>query len=419
MVKVLQVTTHNLTVKKLLLPLIDRLTAEGYQVVSVCCPGGHTSGLRKQGYSIRSIVMNRQVSPMDSLRIVRDLYRLMRAERPDIVHVHTPIAAALGRVAARLARVPIIIYTAHGFFFHERMPWRTKKAYIWIEKLLARFTTDMLFTQSQEDAATAVSEGIYPAYQVMWIGNGVDMEQFTPSQSAPAFKEAFGIPASAPVVGFIGRLVEEKGVLELLDAFRQALSVMPELRLLMVGDNTVVGHQASTIHDERDRRTREFVRSKVETLGLASSIVFTGYVEDVTKLMPAIDVFVLPSHREGMPRIIIEAMASGKPVIATDIRGCREEVVHDLTGLLVPVGDTKTLSEAMVRILSEPELACRMGCEGRRRAEAMFDERDVLDRQVRVYQQLVKERLSQGVVGELNTQASGVPYGEGREISES
>ena len=419
MVKVLQVTTHNLTVKKLLLPLIDRLTAEGYQVVSVCCPGGHTSGLRKQGYSIRSIVMNRQFSPMDSLRIVRDLYRLMRAERPDIVHVHTPIAAALGRVAARLARVPIIIYTAHGFYFHDRMAWRTKKAYIWIEKLIGRTATDMLLTQSQEDAATAVNEGICPADQVIWIGNGVDMEQFTPSQFTSAFKQAFGIPASAPVVGFIGRLVEEKGVLELLDAFHQALSVMPELRLLMVGDNVVVGHQASTIHDERDRSTRELVRRKVESLDLMSRIVFTGYVEDVTKLMRAIDVFVLPSHREGMPRIIIEAMASGKPVIATDIRGCREEVVHDLTGLLVPVGDSKALSGAMVRILSEPELACRMGSEGRRRAEALFDERDVLDRQVHVYQELVRQRLNQGVVGELNTEASSAPCRESREISES
>ncbi|MCH8282581.1 MAG: glycosyltransferase, partial [Chloroflexi bacterium] len=151
---------------------------------------------------------------------------------------------------------------------------------------------------------------------------------------------------------------------------------------------------------------------------LAERVVFTGFVEDVPTLMRAIDLFVLPSHREGMPRSIIEAMASGKPVVATNIRGCREEVVHDLTGLLVPVSDSKALSEAMVRILSVPELACRMGCEGRRRAEAMFDERDVLDRQVQVYHQLVKERLSQGVLDELNTQASGVPYGESREISE-
>ena len=410
MVRVLQVTSHDVTIQKLLLPLIDRLTAEGYQVTSACTPGRYTQELKTEGYLIEPIHVDRRITPLTNLRTIWRLYRFMRQEHFDIVHVHMPVAAALGRVAARLAGIPIIIYTAHGFYFHEDMRWKTKQAYTWIERVLGRFGTDILFTQSGEDAVTALEQGICSEDKIVWIGNGVYVEKVEHSRSDPATKEAFGIPPGASVIGFLGRLVAEKGVLELLEAFQRALSVLPNLYLLIAGDIT---------DGDRDRHTRERIRVLANEGELAARIVFTGFVEDVPTLMRAIDLFVLPSHREGMPRSIIEAMASGKPVVATNIRGCREEVVHDLTGLLVPVSDSKALSEAMVRILSVPELARRMGCEGRRRAEAMFDERDVLDRQVQVYHQLVKERLSQGVLDELNTQASGVPYGESREISES
>ena len=410
MIRVLQVTTHDVTVRKTLSPLIDRLTDEGYHVVSACAPGPYTPGLMADGYQIRPVVMDRRISPSTNARTLWQLYRLMRRETFDIVHVHTPVAAALGRIAALLAGIPIVIYTAHGFYFHDRMSWHTKKATIWIEKFLGRLATHMLFTQSGEDAATAVALSICPEEKVHWIGNGVDIRRFDPRLADPLAKRAFGLPPWATVVGFMGRIVREKGVLELLDAMPRVLELVPNLHLLMAGDIT---------DGERDRKTRNIIRGLVEEKGLASRVVFTGFVEDVPKVMQAIDLFVLPSHREGMPRSLIEAMASGRPVVATNIRGCREEVVDELTGLLVPVEDSEALSDAIVRILLDPTLARLMGDEGRRRTEAMFDERDVIDRQVQVYQQLVKERLNQGVVGELNTQASGVPYGEGREIGES
>lgn len=150
-VRVLQVCARDVTVQKLLLPLIDRLTEEGYEVVSACTPGRYTPGLVAQGYSMRPINVDRRITPWANARSIWELYRLIRRERFDIVHVHTPVAAALGRIAAWIAGAPVIIYTAHGFYHHENMQWRNRQVCVWTERLLGK-ATDMLLTQSQEDA---------------------------------------------------------------------------------------------------------------------------------------------------------------------------------------------------------------------------------------------------------------------------
>ena len=388
-VRVLQVCARDVTVQKLLLPLIDRLTVEGYEVVSACTPGRYTPALMAQGYSMRAVNVDRRITPWANSRSIWELYRLIRRERLDIVHVHTPVAAALGRIAARMAGVPIIIYTAHGFYHHENMRWRNRQVCVWTERLLGK-ATDTLLTQSQEDALSAVQDGIRPDGKVAWIGNGVDMTQFQPGPPRPEAKASFGIPPAAPVVGFMGPIIAEKGVLELVEGFEQALKSVPDAYLLMAGD---------VINGDRDLRTKEIIRARIEKAKLASRVIFAGYQEDISSFMQAIDLFVLPSHREGMPRSIIEAMASGKPVVATNIRGCREEIVHNVTGLIVPLRDGEALGKAMARILSDPALARRMGDAGRQRVEARFDERLVLDREVQVYQKLVEEKLHQDACG--------------------
>jgi glycosyltransferase involved in cell wall biosynthesis len=384
-VRALQFCARDVTVQKLLLPLIDRLTEEGLEVVSACTPGRYTPELIQRGYALRGVEVDRRFSPRSNARSVWDLYRLLRREHFDVVHVHTPVAAAIGRVAARMAGVPIILYTAHGFYHHENMRRRNRQACVWAEKVLGKLT-DTLMTQSQEDAASAVSEGISPPERVVWIGNGVDLSQFTPGPPSAEAKRFFGIPESAPVVGFMGPIIAEKGALELVDAFQETLISVPGAYLLLAGD---------VINGDRDLGTKEVIRRKLEGKDLSSRIIFAGYQEDISNFMQAIDLFTLPSHREGMPRSIIEAMASGKPVVATDIRGCREEVVNELTGLIVPLRDSRALAQALTRILSDPVLARHMGREGRQRAEAMYSERDVLDREIQVYRKLIKQRLHQ------------------------
>jgi lipopolysaccharide/colanic/teichoic acid biosynthesis glycosyltransferase/glycosyltransferase involved in cell wall biosynthesis len=380
--KVLQVTAADVTVKKLLMPLIDRLNSEGYQVHIACSNGDCISELRARGYAVHTIEIERRISPVSNLKSLWRLYRLMKSERFDIVHVHTPVAAALGRVAAWAARVPVIIYTAHGFYFHDNMPAWLRRAAIWMEKFLCYFT-HLVFTQSNEDAVTAVKEGICSENKVICIGNGVDIERFTYHPEPNGARAPLGLAAPDKVIGFVGRMVAEKGIVELVEAMKKVIKVLPEAKLLLVGD---------TLLSDRDRDTKLVIKNMLAQDDLASHVIFTGFIEDIPGVMKAIDLFTLPSYREGMPRSLIEAMASGKPVVATNIRGCREEVVPGSTGLLVPVKDSAALAKAIVSVLSDPELALRMGVEGRRRACELFDERIILDKQVKAYTEIIRRR---------------------------
>lgn len=380
--KILQVTAIDATVKKLLLPLIDRLTAEGYQVHVTCSDGQYVPELKAQGYNIHVIPISRRVNPITHLRSLWKLYRLMKKEQFDVVHVHTIIASVVGRLAAWATGVPMVIYTAHGFYFHENMPWWTRRLTIWIEKILGMIT-GLIFTQSREDAASAVKEGICRAENIVWIGNGVDTSRFAVApSSSDEVRVRYGLTPSDKVIGFVGRFVREKGILELLQAMQIVNRAIPEARLLLVGD---------TLASDRDSQIKKIISRIREQNQFSSRIVFTGFIEDIAALMSVMDVFVLPSHREGMPRTIIEAMASGKPVIATDIRGCREEVIHGSTGLIVPVNNPPALAEAIISVLMNPDMRRRMGAAGRLRANKLFNERTVLDKQVETYAGTVKK----------------------------
>ena len=381
-IKVLQLAAVDGTVKFLLLPLIDCLIEEDYEVHIACSPGQHLRELEDRGYSVHSIPIARRISPFSNLSSLWRLYRLIRCERFDIVHVHTPVAAVLGRVAAKLARVPVIIYTAHGFYFHELMaPWK-RRLVIWVEKVLGRCCTDMLFTQSSEDRETAIRAGIANERKIIWIGNGVDAGGFV-VESDPAVRAGLGLSPNDKIVGFVGRLVREKGVEELLKAMGQVIEAIPEAKLLIVGD---------TLASDRDRRTTERLQELIQRNNLEAVIKFTGFREDIPELLASMDLFVLPSHREGMPRSILEAMAAGKPVVATNIRGCREEVVHGETGYLVPVNDPCKLANAIIEIMSDKMLAERMGEAGRQRAIEFFDEAQILQKQLGVYRKLIRQK---------------------------
>jgi lipopolysaccharide/colanic/teichoic acid biosynthesis glycosyltransferase/glycosyltransferase involved in cell wall biosynthesis len=379
--KVLQVTAIDVTVKKLLLPLIDRLTEEGYQVHVACSDGPYVPELKAQGYNIHAIPIARRINPVSNLRSLWRLYKLMKKEHFDVVHVHTILASVIGRLAAWVAGVPLVIYTVHGFYFHENMPWWLRRLNIWIEKLMC-LVTNLVFTQSQEDAATAVKVGICRKKKVIWIGNGVDTNRFADVSSQDGTRARFGLEPGDRVVGFVGRFVREKGILELLQAMQIVNQNIPEAKLMLVGDK---------LASDRDSKTKKIISRLHENSPFASRIIFTGFLEDITAPMSVMDVFVLPSHREGMPRTIIEAMASGKPVIATNIRGCREEVVHGLTGLIVPVNNSQALAEAIIHVLSHPDLGRQMGAAGRLRANELFTERAVLDKQARIYAYTVKK----------------------------
>jgi glycosyltransferase involved in cell wall biosynthesis len=196
-------------------------------------------------------------------------------------------------------------------------------------------------------------------------------------------RKEFDFKARHRVVGFIGRIVREKGIEELIEAMAYVTSREPQARLLIVGD---------TLASDGDTEAKEVVKKAILKYGLQDKVRFAGLRDDVPRLLTALDIFVLPSWREGMPRSIIEAMATGLPVVATDIRGCREEVVHGDTGLLVPPKDPRELGEAILSLVCDDSLARKMGKRGREVALDWFDEDAVIERQIEAYYRLIEEK---------------------------
>ena len=380
--KILELCAVDVTARFILLPLMERLQGEGFEVHVGCSPGQHLDYLRGLGLEVRPVAIARRVaSPRHFLSLIR-LTRLMRRERYDVVHVHTPVAAALGRIAARLAGVRVVIYTAHGFYFHDRMPPWKRSLIAFVERALFRLGTTALFTVSAEDRETAVAKRIAPAAKVVWVSNGVDLARFRP-QDRSALRRELGFQPEDRVVGFVGRLVPEKGVWELLRAMALVRWQHPEAKLLIVGE---------TLKSDRARSETASVTRFIQEEGLTEAVRCVGFQDDVAPYLSAMDLFVLPSHREGLPLTVLEAMASGLPVVATNIRGCREEVVDGVTGRLVPPEDPRALAEAISAILMDPEGAAKMGQAGRKRVEAEFDEKRVVAEQVALYERLLAGR---------------------------
>jgi len=378
-IKVLQLCNIDTVVNSLLKPLIDYLIQHNFDIQIVCSPGKYVNQLQNQGYSIKTIKIKRKISPLSNLRSIWQIYKFIKQEKFDIVHVHTPVAAILGRIAAKLAHVPIIIYTAHGFYFNEQMLFWKKWFYIQIEKFVGKYFTDMLFTQSQEDMLTAIKKKIIPKNKIIWISNGIDINKFNifPNQE---FKHSLGFSDQDKIITFIGRLIKAKGIEDLFLAMPKIIKFIPNAKLLVVG---------AALYSVRRK-----INKKLISFLIRDKICFIGWRNDIPNLLSITDLFTLPSYYpEGMPRSILEAMATGKPVVATNIRGCREEVIDGETGLLVPIKNTEALADAIIKILSNPELAKKMGQAGRKRVIEKFDEKMVLEKELKNYQQLIKDKL--------------------------
>ncbi|MCX8035975.1 MAG: glycosyltransferase family 4 protein [Candidatus Sumerlaeia bacterium] len=384
-VRVLQLCAVDFTVKNFLSDLVEFLEAKGLEVHVGCRRGEFWEWLLQRRFRMIDFPFTRGANPVANARALFVLYRYLKQHPFDIVHVHTPIVGVLGRLAAAGAQVPIRLYTAHGFYFHDDMRWAVRKAHIALERFAARFG-HFIFTQSDEDRITAVRERITSPECIATIGNGIDTGRFSPERvpesERAALRQQMGLSENTPTIGIIARLVREKGVFELAEAVAQIRLHLPDVRVLQIG---------GALPSDRDDSTRRF-RERLDALGIAPHFIFAGFRDDVPALMSLCNVYVLPSYREGMPRSILEAMAMGLPVVATRIRGCREEVVEGETGFLVPPRDVPQLADRLLRILTDREAARRMGEAGRRRAVAQFDRRLVLDRQWRVYQQLMQER---------------------------
>jgi glycosyltransferase involved in cell wall biosynthesis len=384
MLKILQLCAVDFTAYHLLRPLGEGLREAGCDVTFCCSPGEGLDLLRDEGFGVKSICISRNYNVAHHGRSMAALVRFMRRERFDIVHAHTPVAGLIGRGAAKIAGVRGIVYTAHGFYFHDHMSPAMHAFFAGLERSAAAFT-DIIFVQSEEDREEAIKLGIAAPEKLVHIGNGVDPTRFGKGiheREAAGFREENRL-GGGPVVGFVGRAVREKGAIEFVRAAAIVRSAVPGAKFVMVGE---------PLRSDRDRCWDEIMRLRDE-LGLVNDLVLTGYRKDVPAILASFDLFVLPSYREGMPRALLEAMATGLPIVATSIRGCREEVVDGRTGILVPARNHEALAAAMRTILSSPDLMTRMGAEGRSRALERFDERKIVALQIEHIGRLAREKL--------------------------
>ena len=369
--KICQLCAVDFTLYHFLLPLMRGLRKEGHEVVAMCADGALIEEVRREGFRVETVPLVRGYDPRDHWRAFRRLVRAFRAERFDLVHVHTPVAALIGRFAAAATGVPRVVYTAHGFYFHERMPAWKRGAFIALEWLGGRFT-DVLFTQAAEDAEAARRLLLCRGGIIEAIGNGADPKRFYPAAdddpARRALRASLGVDDATPVIAMIGRLVAEKGYPELFAAMREI-----DATLWVIGERLASDHAAAI-----DAMIADIERDSV----LSRRIRLLGYRGDVADLLRAADIFTLPSHREGMPRSIVEAMLTALPVVATDIRGAREEVVDGETGLLVPAAAPRALAEALRRLVADAALRRRMGEAGLHRALASFVEDEIVARQI-------------------------------------
>jgi glycosyltransferase involved in cell wall biosynthesis len=382
--KVCQLCAVDFTLKNFLLPLVDGMAERGWEVISICSDGKEIPGLRAQGYCIKTMPIARSMNPYLAARSFIQLTSFFRRQPFDVLHVHTPVAALIGRMAAKLAGIPLVVYTAHGFYFHDHMPPWKRVFFVQLERLGGLFT-DLLFCQSQEDAATAIQEGFAPVNRVVAIGNGVDTTRFDPGNvaSGEIARRALGIPSTAFVVGLIGRQVREKGIGDFLQAMTYLVNRQPNLWVLLVGERLESDYDQGV--------SAKFVAAQAV---LGNRLVALGNREDIPEVLAAMDLFCLPSWREGMPRTIIEAMMMAKPVVATNIRGAREEVVPEVTGLLVPARSPDLLADAVERFICDPAWGASLGKAGRQRAVRLYDEDRVVALQITRIAEVIRQMRS-------------------------
>jgi glycosyltransferase involved in cell wall biosynthesis len=373
MKKLIEISAVDITIYKFVLPLMKQLREQGWDI-SVCASDvGYRKSLIEEGFLVHDVNISRSLSPIKSLRSLFKLIKLMKVEKPDCIHVHTPIAAIIGRVAGKIVGVPHILYTLHGLYM--------KPPFLQIEKWICNYCTDYIFTVNEEDKAYLIEHQFIAKDKIQSInGVGIDTEVFDPDTITPQYKQKLKQElalSDKPIIGFMGRLIREKGILELIDAFIKVHEKQP-CQLLILG---------SALLNERDTKTAEVFKQKIKDNHLEADVILAGHREDVPQVLSLMDIFVLPSYREGMPVCTLEAMSMRIPVIATNIRGCREEVTPK-TGMLVPVEDVQALSVAIEQLLKDRTKAQAMGIEARKRVQQYFSTEQAVAKQIEVFRRI-------------------------------
>ena len=359
-VKLVHITTVPFSLVVFFSGQVGWMKRHGFDVHAIASPGDLLDTFSRHcAVPVHAVPMSRRITPLADLVALWRLYRTLRKLRPHIVHAHTPKGGLLGGLAAWLAGVPVRVYTVHGL---PLMTARGLKRRLlrWSERIACR-CAHQVFAVGHSIGQVVVQEGICPAarIKVLLSGSidGVDgAGRFNPArvgqEARRSVRRKHGIPQDAVVLGFVGRIVRDKGMIELAEAWRTLRAEFPSLHMLLAGPF----------------EPQDPVPADVEALFRSDPRVhLSGHVAETERYYAAMDISVLPSYREGLPVAPLEAAAMNVPVVATRIPGCVEAVVDGVTGTLVPCRAAAALAAALRRYVSDPELRRQHGQAGRQR----------------------------------------------------
>jgi len=356
------------------------LLANGYEVVVISAAGPFSDSLRKKGIRVITVPMTREFTPVQDSKCLWMLYKIFKHEKFDIIHYSTPKAALLTAVAGRLVRCPALLYTLRGLGY---------TAFNGIKRVIGKYCEKIachcahwVIAISNSLKEEAAKEKLLRADQMKVLGagssRGVNLDQFQLNEKTTAeankIKRSLGISNSDVVIGYAGRLTEEKGIIELLQAFENICRRNNKIHLILVGDQD----QRNPLPD------RIFATIKEH-----QNIQMIPWQENVSSYIAAMDIFVLASYREGFGNVLIEASAMERPVIGTDIIGCRDAVINGKTGLLVKPRDAIELEKALKEMIENPFKRAKMGRAGRQWVIEDFDRRLVWNRLIKVYERML------------------------------
>jgi len=280
----------------------------------------------------------RPVAPIGDLRALAELRSAIRRYQPQVVHTHSSKAGILGRLAARLERVPVVVHTVHGFGFTPLQSPAKRAVFFRAEKLAARWT-DHFVAVSRVNLDRGVELGLWQADQVSVIRAGIDLDRFRAPGDGRETRRSLGVPDGVFLVSQIGNFKQQKAPLDFVHAAARIAEKLPDTRFVMVGDGPL----------------RSAAEACAAELGLTDRIIFCGWWNDVPGLLAATTVSVLSSHHEGLPCSVVESLAAGVPVVATAVDGTPEVIRSGVNGELVPPGDPAALARAVLGILGDDE----------------------------------------------------------------